>query len=114
MENITASSDPFVLQLLKLSDVVWFAGGDQSVYVSTVSLFIDSLDVAYPIFLWLDLWYNSPIQSLLAAKAQIPGKPFTIGGTSAGMALLGYYIYTGANGSAVSAEALQVWLDAFL
>ncbi len=58
------------------------AGGDQSQY--------------------LDYWVGTPIQSIIQQKS----KTITIGGTSAGCMVLGNWVYTGANGSITSAEAL--------
>ena len=58
-------------------------GGDQSKYVDRIS--------------------GSSLEGLLRAK----GANVTIGGTSAGNAIQGEWIYTGNQGSAVPSECLQ-------
>jgi len=82
-KNRAAAEDPFVLSKIDGADAIWFAGGDQSVY--------------------LDEWQASTMQQRLQA-AIARGVP--VGGTSAGCDIQGGSVYTGANGSATSDEAL--------
>lgn len=49
-------------------------------------------------------WRGTPIDSLV--RDAISRRNIVVGGTSAGMAIMGKYIYTGRNGSVTSAEAL--------
>jgi len=82
--NIHASSNKIVQQNIIDADAIFFAGGDQS------------LDLAY--------WTNTPIQSLLQQKVS----NITIGGTSAGCAILGgKAVYSGGGYSVTSSEALH-------
>ena len=78
-----AASDPFVLQRIRGAEAVFIAGGDQNDY--------------------LQFWKGTP---LAAALQQLAGHNVPIGGTSAGLAVLGQFIYSGANQSVTSAEAL--------
>jgi cyanophycinase len=80
-----ASTDPFVLSQISNAEAIWFAGGDQSQYIS--------------------YWNNTAIQTALQTQVK-RGVP--IGGTSAGMAVLGQFIYAAMTGnSATSSECLQ-------
>lgn len=66
-----AASDPFVAQTIRRASALFIAGGDQGEYIN--------------------FWMNSPVQiSLNEAIAR--GIP--IGGTSAGLAVLGEYVYS--------------------
>lgn len=64
-----ASYDPVVLGYVERASAVWFAGGDQLLYLS--------------------MWVATPLQEALQRKSAIA----TIGGTSAGLAILGNFIY---------------------
>ena len=77
-----AAADPFVLAKVAAAEAIFFAGGDQSKYVERIA--------------------GTPLQDLLIAKQA----NVTLGGTSAGNAIEGRFVYTGARGSAVSADAL--------
>ena len=77
-----AAADPFVLAKVAAAEAIFFAGGDQSKYVERIA--------------------GTPLQALLIAKQA----NVTLGGTSAGNAIEGRFVYTGARGSAVSAEVL--------
>lgn len=77
------ASAPEVLDLVNRADVLFLAGGDQSTYIA--------------------LWAGTPLEA--AMKAAVARRvPF--GGTSAGLAVLGQFDYSGANQSVSSAEAL--------
>jgi len=78
-----ASSDPAVLASIAHAEALFLAGGDQSKYVT--------------------YWKGTPVQDALnaAAKRGVP-----IGGTSAGLAVLGEIGYSGMNASVTSKTAL--------
>ncbi|WP_082578464.1 cyanophycinase [Lysobacter sp. Root690] len=80
-----AASDPQVLAIVRDADGIFLAGGDQSKYVR--------------------FWKDTPLARALDAHVRA-GKP--IGGTSAGLAILGGYSYGAMDGgSLVSQEALR-------
>eukprot|EP01121_Diplochlamys_sp_Union-15-3_P009606 TRINITY_DN2618_c0_g4_i1.p1 TRINITY_DN2618_c0_g4~~TRINITY_DN2618_c0_g4_i1.p1 ORF type:complete len:336 (+),score=51.65 TRINITY_DN2618_c0_g4_i1:54-1061(+) len=81
--NAKASADPFVLEKVSEATAVFFAGGDQSVY--------------------MNYWNQTSLQVLLQSMAN---NHITMGGTSAGMAIMGEYVYTAHTGSVTSSEAL--------
>lgn len=84
-EDRAAASDPRVLEILRQADGIFIAGGDQSRYVR--------------------YWKDTPLARALDAHVRA-GKP--IGGTSAGLAILGAYAYGAMDGgSLVSRAALQ-------
>ena len=79
-----ASTDPKILAALKRADGIFLAGGDQSRYVR--------------------YWRGTPVAAALDAHVRA-GKP--LGGTSAGLAVLGEYLYGAMDGgSQVSPAAL--------
>jgi cyanophycinase-like exopeptidase len=80
-----ASRDPYVLQQLRNAELVFIAGGDQSRYVR--------------------FWKDTPVEDAL--NELITTKKITIGGTSAGMAILGGLYYAPVNQGVTSAEALS-------
>lgn len=80
--NRNASSNSDVLKVIRNSEAIFFAGGDQSQYI--------------------DYWVGTEVQNILQTKSAT----VTIGGTSAGCAVLGNWIYTGAVGSITSSQAL--------
>lgn len=69
--NREAANDPFVAAAIHKASAVFISGGDQSNYIN--------------------LWMHSPVQAELNAAIQ-RGVP--IGGTSAGLAVLGEYVYS--------------------
>jgi cyanophycinase-like exopeptidase len=73
-----AAYDPFVVQTIRGAEALFIAGGDQSRYVR--------------------FWKGTPVQDAINFVA---AKPAPIGGTSAGMAILGEFSY-----SAMTAESL--------
>lgn len=80
-----AASDPRVLEIVRNADGIFLAGGDQSKYVR--------------------FWKDTPLARALDAHVRA-GKP--IGGTSAGLAILGAYAYGALDGgSLVSQTALD-------
>jgi cyanophycinase len=66
-----ASFSSEVLSYFQNAEVIFFAGGDQSLY--------------------LEYWTSSPVQTIVQNKID---RGVTIGGTSAGLAILGTYIYS--------------------
>jgi cyanophycinase-like exopeptidase len=83
-QNQSASFDPYVKRRLSQCEALWIAGGDQSVYTN--------------------YWKNSPVDSLIQYLVNV--KKIPIGGTSAGMAILGGLYFDAKNGSVTSIEAL--------
>ena len=83
-KNRTPSNDPKILASLAKADGIFIAGGDQARYVR--------------------YWKDTPVAEALDAHVRA-GKP--IGGTSAGLAILGEYLYGAMDdGSLRSPEAL--------
>lgn len=79
-----AASDPAILASLRKADGIFIAGGDQSRYVR--------------------YWKGTPVAAALDAHVRA-GKP--LGGTSAGLAMLGEFVYGAMDGgSQVSPRAL--------
>ncbi|TGT05798.1 peptidase, partial [Mesorhizobium sp. M8A.F.Ca.ET.213.01.1.1] len=78
------ADDPAVLRVVAAADAIFIAGGDQSRYVR--------------------YWKGTPVAAALDAHVRA-GKP--LGGTSAGLAMLGEYLYGAMDGgSLTSAPAL--------
>ena len=79
-----AASDPKVLAILRKADGIFFGGGDQANYIRYLK--------------------DTPVTTLIDAHVRA-GKP--LGGTSAGLAILGAYIYGAMDGgSLLSTEAM--------
>ncbi len=84
IHNEAGATDPYVLQSVQNAEAIWFAGGDQYDYVS--------------------LFKDNALEDAL--NEFINTKQGVIGGTSAGMAILGNYYFTAQNGSITSDQAL--------
>jgi cyanophycinase len=80
----TAAADPFVVAKIRNAEALWIAGGDQSTYISN--------------------WKGTAVADAIHYVANTKRAP--VGGTSAGLAVLGQFIYTGASGSVTSSQAL--------
>ncbi len=78
-----AASDPFVLSTIRNAEAVFIAGGDQGEY--------------------LRFWKGTPIEDALQ---DVIAKHAPIGGTSAGLAVLGEFIFSASKGTVYSDEAL--------
>jgi hypothetical protein len=79
-----ATADPFVLEKIRDAEAIWIGGGDQSNYIR--------------------YWKDTPVEDAINSVA---AKPAPIGGTSAGMAVLGEFIYSAeGKDSLTSAAAL--------
>ncbi|MCE3261195.1 MAG: Cyanophycinase and related exopeptidase-like protein [Pseudoduganella sp.] len=79
----SAASDPFVIERIRGAEALFIAGGDQADYVN--------------------YWQGTPVQ---AAIQELAGRKVPIGGTSAGMMLLGRFGFAALNGSITSDDAL--------
>ncbi|MEN9639718.1 MAG: hypothetical protein RLZZ262_1587 [Bacteroidota bacterium] len=83
--NASSGSDPYILQRIAEAECIFFAGGDQYDYI--------------------DYWMNSPAE--IALNDFIHVKRGVMGGTSAGMAILGGHVFTAENGTITSSNALN-------
>ena len=82
--SVNAANDPTVNKIVARADVVFIAGGDQSDYIK--------------------FWKNTQLDWTLQALAN---KKVPIGGTSAGLAVLGQFDFAALNGTVTSAQALS-------
>ena len=82
--NATASFDPYVLRKIASAEAIFIAGGNQYTYVQ--------------------YWRGTPVDSLLNYLSSV--KKIPIGGTSAGMSILGWAYNSAQTGSVTSAQAL--------
>lgn len=82
--NLAAANDAYVARQVRNAEALWMAGGDQWDYVS--------------------LWKDGPVGDAL--RYLITEKKAVIGGTSAGMAVLGEAYFSAQNGTITSAAAL--------
>ena len=80
----TAADDPFVNAIVRRADAVFIAGGDQSRYIR--------------------FWKGTALDRSLTA---VLSRNIPIGGTSAGLAILGEYAFAALRGTIDSAEALS-------
>lgn len=82
--NASSSYDTYVLSRIEKAEAVWFAGGNQWNYIS--------------------YWRNTPVDSLL--NKALRERNIVIGGTSAGMAIMGGMYFSAQNGTVTSAIAM--------
>ncbi len=82
-ENRQASFDPFVIETIRNAEAIFIAGGDQSNYIR--------------------FWQDTPVQDAINFVA---AKPAPIGGTSAGMAVLGEFVYNSMTESVTTGSGL--------
>ena len=80
-----AASDPYVIERLNGAEAIWISGGDQSDYV--------------------DYWRDTPVEDAINNLVLVKGG--ALGGTSAGMAILGQGYFSAQNGSVTSPTALS-------
>ena len=80
--NRKASFDPRVIEALRGADGIFLAGGDQGNYIR--------------------YWKGTPVQAALNAHV-LANRP--IGGSSAGLAILGHYSYTSLDGGSMESKA---------
>jgi cyanophycinase-like exopeptidase len=83
--NSSAANESYIQNKIMKAEAVWFAGGNQWNYVS--------------------YWRDSPIDSLVNDAMQ--NRNIVVGGTSAGMAILGKYYFSANNGTVTSSTALN-------
>ncbi len=83
--SAAASYDPYVLMRISQAEAIWFAGGDQWDYIS--------------------YWRNTAVDSII--RTSVIARNVVLGGTSAGMAILGGFYFTAQNGTLTSAQALS-------
>lgn len=81
--DASASNEAYIQQKISQAEAIWFAGGDQWDYHS--------------------YWQGTPIESNINTAIN---NGTVVGGTSAGMAILGGVRFTAENGTITSAEAL--------
>ncbi|QSS96807.1 T9SS type A sorting domain-containing protein [Psychroflexus sp. ALD_RP9] len=79
-----ASQENYIINRINQAEAIWFAGGNQSNY--------------------LDFFKSNAINEAINHHINI--KQGAIGGTSAGMAILGDYYFSASNGTVTSSEAL--------
>ncbi len=82
--SVTGANSAYVSTQIQNAEALWIAGGDQSTYV--------------------DLWRGTAVQT--GVNFLLNSKLAPVGGTSAGLAVLSQFIYTGAVGSVTSSQAL--------
>ncbi len=82
--NRDAANDPFVISRIKGADALFIAGGDQSDYIN--------------------YWQGTQVE---AAIHELARKNVPIGGTSAGLSVMGQYAFTALNGTITSPTALS-------
>jgi len=85
IDQTQGATDPYVLQKVSQAEAIWLAGGDQADYVN--------------------YFKGNALGDLLNDHINIKQNP--IGGTSAGMAIMGEYYFDALNGTITSSEALN-------
>jgi cyanophycinase len=83
-KNRAAASDPFVIEKIRNAEALFIAGGDQNDYVTN--------------------WKGTPVED---AIHYLVSRNVPIGGTSAGLAILGEFVFTAANNTVDSPTALS-------
>ena len=83
MQQAGAVNLPYIQQRINEAEAIWFAGGDQAQYVN--------------------FWRNTAVDSLINHAIQT--RNIVVGGTSAGMAILGQYYFSAQAGTITSAAA---------
>lgn len=83
--SVAGATNPYVLNKVANAEMIWFAGGDQYNYVS--------------------YFKDNALEDLINDHVNVKHAP--IGGTSAGMAILGGNYFSAQNGTVTSAEALN-------
>lgn len=85
IHNPSGATNSYVLEQIANAEAIWFAGGDQYDYVT--------------------YFKDTPVAQLLIDHVAIKGG--VIGGTSAGMAILGDHYFSAQNGTVTSQQAIQ-------
>jgi cyanophycinase len=84
IKNRAAAYDPFVLDKILNAEALFIAGGDQANYV--------------------EYWKDTPVEDAINSLAS-RGVP--VGGTSAGLAVMGQFVFSAVNGTVTSDTALS-------
>lgn len=84
ISSATGTTQQYVIDHIRGAEALWIAGGDQSDYTT--------------------MWKGTPVEDAIHYVANTKGAP--VGGTSAGLAVLSEFIYTGQLGSITSSQAL--------
>lgn len=84
VSSTAAANDPFVVSRVKAAHAIWIAGGNQADYIN--------------------FWMGTPLQDEIN-KSIARGVP--VGGTSAGNAVLGQYVFAALKGTVTSDQALS-------
>jgi len=84
-DNATAANASYVRERIQRAEAIWIAGGDQWNYVN--------------------YWRGTPVDSLI--NVGVAQRNIVIGGTSAGMAILGGVYFSAQNGTVATGSALQ-------
>src|SRR5688572_27920051 len=82
--SVTGANSAYVSSHIQNAEALWIAGGDQSTYVN--------------------LWRGTAVQT--GVNFLLNSKLAPVGGTSAGLAVLSQFIYTGELGSVTSSQTL--------
>ena len=82
--TVEGANSAYVSSHIQNAEALWIAGGDQSTYVN--------------------LWRGTAVQT--GVNHLLNSKLAPVGGTSAGLAVLSQFIYTGERGSVTSSQAL--------
>lgn len=82
--SVAGATNPYVLDKVSKAELIWFAGGDQWDYIS--------------------FFKDNAMETLLNNHLNVKNAP--IGGTSAGMAILGGRYFSAQNGTVTSAQAM--------
>jgi cyanophycinase len=82
--SVAGANSEYVKNRIRNAEALWIAGGDQSKYVK--------------------LWRGTAVQA--GVNYLLNSKRAPVGGTSAGLAVLSEFVYTGSEGSVRSAQAL--------
>lgn len=92
VDSRAAAADPFVVNKVRNAEALWIAGGDQGNYIR--------------------FWKGTPLQDAINF---VVAKPAPIGGTSAGMAVAGEFVYSATGpDSLTTADGLADPFDANL
>jgi cyanophycinase len=81
IKSRNAASNAFIIEKIRNAEALWIAGGDQSNYVR--------------------FWKGTPVED---AIHHVVSKPAPIGGTSAGMAIMGEFSYGAMSQSSLTSE----------
>jgi cyanophycinase len=82
LDGGAATADPFVVRTIRNAEALFIAGGDQSNYIR--------------------YWKDTPLEDAINSVA---AKPAPVGGTSAGMAVLGEYVYSAEGAESLTSSA---------